>query len=115
MKNTASNYYHYTLKGLWYFLKGISKALFFLSLGLIMGFLLFLFDKIQTKEDIKNYILLSLLLIPISLVIWLISRKFYYSKVVKAHRNEINVLLERLQQSNEINTTTFEREKARYS
>lgn len=115
MKNKASNYYHYTLKGIWYFLKGMSKALFFFSLGLIFGFLLFLFDKIQTKDDVKDYILLSLVLVPLSLFIWLIARKLYYSKVEKAHRNEINELLERLQNGNEISTTTFEREKARYS
>ena len=47
MKPTVTNYYHQTLKGTWYILKAVSKAMFFFSLGLLVGFLLFFFDKIK--------------------------------------------------------------------
>ena len=115
MKPTVTNYYHQTLKGTWYLLKAVSKAMFFLSLGLLLGFLLFFFDKIQNKEDVKTYILYVLVLMPISLIVWFVSRKLYYSKVQHTQHNQIKEILNTLHSNNEITSQVHEREKSKYN
>jgi len=117
MATNVSHYYHRSVRGTWYIAKAVSKSLFFLSLGLLIGFLI---SDIEILKDFttqnKIIVIVSFLLVLIiSLVLWLISRDSYYKKVHELQQKDKLDLLKNLHINNELSDEVFNREEKNYA
>lgn len=115
MATNASHYYHRSVRGTWYVVKAVSKSLFFLLLGLLIGFLISdieILEGFTTQNKIIAIVAFILVLI-ITLVLWLFSRESYYAKVNELHQKDKLQLLKSLHQNNDLSVDVLAREQAK--